>query len=91
MDFTWIVVGLAGWALALVFVLLLMWLAGRQERAARRSEKRPEPFADVTITKTDKSGFTTAYGGGPSEEAFRMDGLRPSARNDGPETPKDPP
>ena len=54
MDFTWIVVGLAGWALALVFVLLLMRMAGHQDRAARHGEKRLHPFSDVTITKVQK-------------------------------------
>ena len=44
MDFAWIVVGLAGWALALVFVLLLMRMAGQQDRAARRSERKLDPF-----------------------------------------------
>jgi hypothetical protein len=44
MDFTWIVVGLAGWALALAFVLLLMRMAGEQDRAARRSEKKLDRF-----------------------------------------------
>ena len=62
MDFTWIVVGLAGWALALVFVLLLMRMAGQQDRAARHGEKRLDPFSEVTITKIEDPRFTTAYG-----------------------------
>ena len=53
MDFTWVVVGLAGWALALFFVLLLMRMAGQQDRAARHSEKKLDPFSDVTITKLE--------------------------------------
>jgi hypothetical protein len=89
MDFTWIVVGLAGWALALVFVLLLIRMAGRQERAVRRREKRPEPFFDQTITKSDKSAFTTAYGGGSFEDGAGTDGSRPSAGDGTTETPQD--
>ena len=64
MDFTWIVVGLAGWALALVFVLLLMRMASRQDRAARHGEKALHPFSDVTITKIGKSKLKTPDGGG---------------------------
>ena len=54
MDFTWIVVGLVGWALALLFVLLVMRMAARQDRAARHGEKKLNPFSDVTITKVEK-------------------------------------
>jgi hypothetical protein len=66
MDFSWIVVGLAGWALALFFVLLLMRMSGQQDRAARHSEKKLDPFSDVTITEVQSPKFTTAYGGGAS-------------------------
>jgi len=69
MDFTWIVVGLAGWALALAFVLLLMRMAGEQDRAARRSEKKLDPFSDVTITRIDQSGFTIPCGGDSAKAA----------------------
>ena len=68
MTFTWIVVGLAGWALALVFVLLLMRMAGQQDRAARHGEKKLDPFSDVTITELEKPKFMTAFGGGPMKE-----------------------
>ena len=51
MDFTWILLGLAGWALALVFVLILMRMAGQQDRAARHEQKRLDPFCEVTITR----------------------------------------
>jgi len=63
MDITWVVVGLAGWALALLFVLVLMRMAGQQDRAARHNEKKLDPFSDVTITKIgDNTRFTTVYG-----------------------------
>jgi hypothetical protein len=51
MDVTWVLLGLVGWALALVFVLVLMRMAGHQDRAARHEQKRLDPFSDVTITK----------------------------------------
>ena len=46
----WILLGLVGWTLGLVFVLLLMRMSGNQDRAARREQKRMDPFSDVTIT-----------------------------------------
>lgn len=53
MDFTWILLGLVGWGLGLVFLLLLMRMASRQDRAARHAQKRLDPYSDVTITKID--------------------------------------
>jgi hypothetical protein len=40
----WIVVGLAGWALALVFVLLLMRMAGQQDREPATARRRLDRF-----------------------------------------------
>ena len=54
MELTWILLGLAGWALALLFVLILMWMAGAQDRAARHGQKNIYPFSDVTITRVDE-------------------------------------
>ena len=68
MDFTWIVVSLPGWALALVFVLVLMRMAGQQDRAARHGQKKLDPFSGVTITKVEDRRFTTAYGGESSNK-----------------------
>jgi len=36
---SWIFFGLIGWALGLLFVLILFRIAGRQERAARQEEQ----------------------------------------------------
>ena len=55
MELTWILLGLAGWALALLFVLILMWMAGAQDRSARHEQKNIYPFSDITITKIDES------------------------------------
>ncbi len=44
--------GLVGWALGLLFVLVLMRMAGDQDRAARHEQKRLDPFTDVTITRS---------------------------------------
>lgn len=54
MDLTWILLGLVGWGLGLLFLLLLMRMAGRQDRAARHAQKRLDPYSDVTITKIGK-------------------------------------
>jgi hypothetical protein len=51
MDLTWILLGLIGWGLALLFVLALMRMAGDQDRAARHQQKRIDPASDVTITR----------------------------------------
>ena len=51
MNLTWIVLGLVGWALGLVFVLALMRMSADQDRAARHEQKRMDPYSDVTITQ----------------------------------------
>ena len=51
MSFNWIVLGLVGWALGLLFVLVLMRMAGDQDRAARHEQKRIDATSDVTITR----------------------------------------
>jgi hypothetical protein len=48
---TWIIVGLAGWAFGFFFVMVLMRMAGDEDRAARHEEKLLHPFSDVTITQ----------------------------------------
>ena len=53
MDSYWILLGLLGWGLGLVFVLVLMRTAGKQDRAARHEEKRMDRLSDVTITRSD--------------------------------------
>ena len=52
MVFIWIVLGFAGWALGFLFVMILMRMAGDEDRAARHEEKRLNPFSDVSITQT---------------------------------------
>ena len=54
--------------MALVFVLLLMRMAGRQDRAARHAEKRLDPFSDVTITRLGSRSVDTATGDGTARE-----------------------
>ncbi len=54
MSITWIVLGLVGWALGLLATLVLMRMAGEQDRAARREEKRLDPYSDVTITRATR-------------------------------------
>jgi hypothetical protein len=47
----WIVLGLVGWALGLAFLLVLMRMAGDQDRAARHEQKRLDPYSEVTVTQ----------------------------------------
>ena len=51
MGMGWIMLGLVGWALGLVFVLALMRMSGDEDRAARHQQKRFDPYSDVTITR----------------------------------------
>ena len=48
---SWILLGIVGWALGLLFVLILFRMAGDQDRAARHEQKRLDPYSDVTITQ----------------------------------------
>ena len=48
----WIVLGVVGWLLGLLFVLALMRMASDQDRTARREQKRLDPYSDVTITRS---------------------------------------
>ena len=87
MDFTWIVVGLACWALALVFVLLLMRMAGQQDRGARHSEKTLDPSSDVTITQVGNTKSTTARASTPAKE---RPAKAPTTEVQAPAKPEDP-
>jgi hypothetical protein len=53
MDLNWILLGLLGWGLGLLFVLVLLRRAGDQYRPARRQQRRIDPLADVTITRIE--------------------------------------
>ena len=55
MDLNLIVLGLVGWALVLLVVLVLMRMTGDQDRAARHQEKLLDPLSDVTITQFGNS------------------------------------
>ena len=52
MNLNLIVLGLVGWALVVLVVLVCMRMAGDQDRAARHDEKLLDPFSDVTITQS---------------------------------------
>ncbi len=55
MSLSLIVLALVGWTLGLLFTLILMRMSGDQDRAARRHQKRLDPYSDVTIT-TPRTG-----------------------------------
>lgn len=46
----WIMLGVVGWALGFLFVLVLMRMSGEQDRDSRHEQKRMDPYSDVTIT-----------------------------------------
>jgi len=50
MYFNWIVLGLVGWGLVVLFVMILMRMAGDQDRAARREQQHLIPYQDGTVT-----------------------------------------
>ena len=47
----WILLGLVAWVLGMLFVMVLMRIAGDSDRAARHTQKKVDPYADVTITR----------------------------------------
>jgi hypothetical protein len=51
MNPSWIVLGIVGWGLGIVFVLTLFRMSSDQDRAARHEQKRLDPYSDVTITR----------------------------------------
>ena len=48
----WILLGIVGWVICLLFVLILLRMAGDVDRAARHAQKSIDPYADVTITRS---------------------------------------
>ena len=52
MSLGWILLAIVGWLLGLLFVLVLMRMAGDQDRAARHEQKRLDPYSEVTITRS---------------------------------------
>jgi hypothetical protein len=48
---SWILLGLVGWVLGFLFVMVLMRMSGDEDRAARHQQKRLDPYSDVSITQ----------------------------------------
>ena len=51
MSLSWILLAVVGWSLILLFVVLLLRMAGDQDRAARHVERKLSPYSDVTVTR----------------------------------------
>ncbi|MEP6942063.1 MAG: hypothetical protein ABI981_03965, partial [Betaproteobacteria bacterium] len=51
MDSKWILLGLVAWGLGLLVAMVLLRMAGDQDRAARHNHKLLIPHSDVTITQ----------------------------------------
>ena len=72
MDLSWIILGLVGWALGFLFVMVLMRMSGDEDRAARHQQKRIDPHSDVTITrKVRKLCSPVSHGTDMLARAFR--------------------
>jgi hypothetical protein len=52
MDASWILLGLIAWGLGSAVALILMRIAGDEDRRARHAQKTLDPYCDVTITRT---------------------------------------
>ena len=52
MDLQWIILAFVGWDVAMIFVLVLMQMAGDEDRAARHLERRLFPNSGVGVTIT---------------------------------------
>jgi hypothetical protein len=50
LSLAWIMLGVVGWLLGLLFVLVLMRMAGDRDRAARHEQRRINRYSDVTTT-----------------------------------------
>ena len=48
---TWILLGLALWIVGFGFVMVLMRMAGDEDRGSRRIERSIDPFSDVAVTQ----------------------------------------
>jgi hypothetical protein len=49
-EIVWLILlDLVGWALGVLFVLVLCRMAGSEDRAARHAEKMLDPFSDVHV------------------------------------------
>jgi hypothetical protein len=53
----WVVLGIVGWVLGFLFVLVLMRIAGDGDRAARHAQRDIDPHSDVTITRSGAGGW----------------------------------
>jgi hypothetical protein len=53
MEFAWILFGLLGWALGILLVLVLLQVAGDEQRAARRVERNMNLHSETPVTKPD--------------------------------------
>jgi len=51
-DLALALLGLIGWAIGFMFVMVLMRMCGDQDHAARRQELLIDPYSDVTITRS---------------------------------------
>ena len=51
MNVGWILLATVGVALIVLFVYVLLRMAGFQDRQARHAEKKLDPYSEVTVTR----------------------------------------
>ena len=80
MNLNLILLGVLGWGLGLLFVVVLMRMAGDQDRAARHEQKRLDPLADVTITRNGEARDSRIMGD-PTDGGTTRDSLNGRQRD----------
>ena len=58
MEFAWILLGLAGWAIGLFLVLVLMQITGDQEDATLKIEKGMTPRPKAPVARSESGSQT---------------------------------
>ncbi len=47
-----VLLGLVGWGIAILFAMIRLRMARKQDRAARHTQMDMDPFSDITTTQT---------------------------------------
>jgi hypothetical protein len=76
MDGNWILLGLVAWVLCVLFVLVLMRMVDREDRAACNAEKNLTADSDVTITAARWLGYELTEAGWLGYERELIRGFR---------------
>ena len=83
---TWILLGILGWVFGLLFVMILMRMAGDEDRSARHEEKRLDPDNRPEGTEVDNTDRTFDVDRGQFTDSEDYDESEPAPFSD----PEDP-